>query len=38
LLFIYSLWGHGVTSLVEALCYKLEGNGFESRWNNWIFK
>jgi hypothetical protein len=26
--------GHGV--LVDALCYKLEGSGFGSRWGNWI--
>jgi hypothetical protein len=25
-------WGHTVAQLVEALCYKLEGHGFDSRW------
>jgi hypothetical protein len=25
------LWGHAVTYLIEALCYKPEGRGFESR-------
>jgi hypothetical protein len=24
--------GHAVAQLVEELCYKLEGRGFESRW------
>jgi hypothetical protein len=23
--------------VVEALCYKLEGRGFDSRWRRWIF-
>jgi len=23
--------------LVEALCYKPEGRGFDSRWCHWIF-
>ena len=26
------LWGHAVVQLVEALCYKPEGHGFDSRW------
>jgi hypothetical protein len=24
--------GYAVVQLVEALCYKLEGHGFDSRW------
>jgi hypothetical protein len=41
LLIVYS-WlpmfqGHVVTQLVEALCYKLEGNGFDTRWCCWNF-
>jgi hypothetical protein len=30
--------GHAVAWLVEALCYKLEGPGFDSRWGHWIFQ
>ena len=30
-----SLQAHAVT--VEALCYKLEGRGFDSRWSHWDF-
>jgi hypothetical protein len=30
-------WGHMVTQLVEALCCKPEGHGFDSRWGHWIF-
>ena len=30
-------WGHAVAQLVEALCYKPEGRGFDSRWCHWIF-
>jgi len=26
-----------VAQLVEALRYKLEGRGFDSRWRHWIF-
>jgi hypothetical protein len=26
------MWGHGVTQLVEALRYKQEGRGIDSRW------
>jgi hypothetical protein len=26
-----------VAQLVEALCYKLEGRGFDSRWCHWIY-
>jgi hypothetical protein len=28
---------HAVAHLVEALRYKPEGRGFDSRWCNWIF-
>jgi hypothetical protein len=30
-------WGHAVAQLVEALGYKPEGRGFDSRWCHWIF-
>jgi hypothetical protein len=29
--------GHAVAQLVEALCYKPEGRGFDSRWCYWNF-
>jgi hypothetical protein len=29
--------GHAVLQLVEALCYKPEGRGFDSRWCNFYF-
>jgi hypothetical protein len=29
--------GHAVAQLVEALRYKLEGRGFDSRWCRWNF-
>ena len=29
--------GHAVAQLVEALRYKLEGRGFDSRWCHWNF-
>jgi hypothetical protein len=29
--------GHAVVQLVETLCYKPEGRGFNSRWGYWIF-
>ena len=29
--------GHAVAQLVEALRYKSEGRGFDSRWCNWNF-
>jgi len=29
--------GHAVAQLVEALCYKPEGRGFNSRWRHWNF-
>jgi len=28
---------HAVAQLVEALCYKSEGRGFDSRWCHWNF-
>jgi len=34
------LWlkkGYAVTQLVEALRYKAEGRGFDSRWCHWNF-
>jgi len=30
-------WGHAVAQLVEALRYKSEGRGFNSRWCYWNF-
>jgi hypothetical protein len=30
-----ALWGYAVAQLVEALCYKPEGCGFDSRWCHW---
>jgi hypothetical protein len=30
-------WGHAVVQLVEALRYKPEGCGFDSRWCHWYF-
>ena len=32
-----SIWGHAVAQLVEALRYKPEGRGFDSRWYHWNF-
>jgi len=29
--------GHAVAQLVEALCYKPEGRGFDFRWYHWNF-
>ena len=29
--------GHAVAQLVEALRYKSEGRGFDSRWCHWNF-
>jgi hypothetical protein len=29
--------GHAVAQLVEALRYKSEGRGFDSRWRHWNF-
>jgi hypothetical protein len=30
-------WGHAVAQLVEALCYKPEGRGFDSRRGHWTY-
>jgi hypothetical protein len=30
-------WGHAVAQLVEALLYKSEGRGLDSRWCHWNF-
>jgi len=30
-------WGHTVVQIVEALHFKLEGHGFDSRWCHWNF-
>jgi hypothetical protein len=30
--------GNAVAQVVEALCYKLEGRGFDSWWIHWIFQ
>jgi len=30
-------WGHAVAQLVEALRYKSEGLGIDSRWCHWNF-
>jgi hypothetical protein len=35
-LFIF-FWGNAVALLVQALCYKPEGRGFDSRLGHWIF-
>ena len=32
-----SIRGHAVAQLVEALRYKPEGRGFDSRWCHWNF-
>jgi len=29
--------GHAMAQLVEALRYKSEGRGFDSRWSHWNF-
>ena len=34
---IYVLWRHAVAQVVEALRYKPEGCGFDSRWCHWNF-
>ena len=31
------VWGHALAQLVEALRYKSEGRGFDSRWFPWNF-
>jgi hypothetical protein len=33
----YTKWGYAVAQLVEALRYKPEGRGFDSRWCHWNF-
>ena len=35
--FIIFLLGHAVAQLVEALCYKPEGHGFDSLLCHWNF-
>jgi hypothetical protein len=30
-------WAHAVAQLAEALRYKPEGRGFDSRWGHWDF-
>jgi hypothetical protein len=30
-------WGYAVAQLVEALRYKPEGRGFDTRWDRWKF-
>jgi len=32
-----AMWGHAVAQFVEALRYKPEGRGFDSRWCHWNF-
>ena len=34
---IWAMRGHAVTQLVDALRYKPEGRGFDSRWCHWNF-
>jgi hypothetical protein len=34
---IITLSGYAVAQLVEALRYKPEGRGFDSRWSHWNF-
>jgi hypothetical protein len=39
LLLVHVICGGGArVSVVEALRYKPEGRGFESRWGHWIFQ
>ena len=33
----YEMSGYAVAQLVEALRYKPEGRGFDSRWCHWYF-
>ena len=33
----FLMWRHAVAQLVEALRYKSEGRGFDSRWRHWNF-
>jgi hypothetical protein len=37
LLLPYNDWGEVLVQLVEALRYKSEGRGFDSRWCHWNF-
>jgi hypothetical protein len=37
LLFLVNSTGHAVAQLVEAMRYKSEGRGFDSRWCHWNF-
>jgi len=30
-------WGHALAQLVEALRYRPEGRGLDSRWSHWNF-
>jgi hypothetical protein len=32
----FTLVGHAVAQLIEALHYKLEGRGFDFRWCHWF--
>jgi hypothetical protein len=34
---VQNFGGHAVAHLVEALCYKPEGRGFDSHWCQWNF-
>jgi hypothetical protein len=34
-IYIYIDWGHAVAQLLEALRYKPERRGFDSRWCHW---
>ena len=34
---MYVLWGHAVAQLAEALRYRPEGRGLDSRWCHWNF-
>jgi hypothetical protein len=34
---MFIVWGQVVAQLVEALHYKPEGRGFDSRWCHWNF-
>ena len=34
---VKNIMGHAIEQLVEALGYKPEGRGFDSRWCHWIF-
>ena len=36
-IYTITIKGYAVAQLVEALRYKPEGRGFDSRWNHWNF-